>query len=66
MKGTEQEMGSIMNEQCRIVVCHRRWIFVGLVSREDGPAGPEIVIRRAKNIRRWVRRTALENSPTGR
>lgn len=45
--------------QCRIVVCHRRWIFVGLVAREDGPMGPEIVIRRAKNIRRWGTKKGL-------
>lgn len=33
----------------RIVVCHRQWIYVGVVSRE----ADEVVIRRAMNIRRW-------------
>lgn len=45
-----------MAEQtCRIVICHRRWVFVGMVSRED----TELVIRRAKNIRRWGTKKGL-------
>ena len=39
--------------ELRIVVCHRGWVFVGYVSRKEGPCGPEVVISRAKNIRDW-------------
>lgn len=35
--------------ETRIVICHRRWIWVGKVSREEN----EVVIRRAMNIRQW-------------
>lgn len=33
----------------RIVIAQRGWVFVGVVSREEH----EIVIRRARSIRRW-------------
>ena len=35
--------------EIRIVVAQRGWVFVGRVSREEH----EIVLRDAKNIRRW-------------
>lgn len=40
-------------KECRLVVCHRGYIFIGYVSRREGPIGPEIIIERAKNLRRW-------------
>jgi hypothetical protein len=33
----------------RLVICHRGWIWVGVYAREE----TEIVIRRAKCLRRW-------------
>lgn len=38
-----------MSDETRIVIAQRGWVFVGRVSRADH----EIVIRDAKNIRRW-------------
>ncbi len=38
-----------MSDVVRIIVAQRGWVFVGRVSREEH----EIVIRDAKNIRRW-------------
>ena len=37
----------------QIVICHRRWIFVGYVSAEEGTMGREIVVRSAHVLRRW-------------
>ena len=37
----------------QIVICHRRWIFVGYVSAEEGSMGREIVVRQASVLRRW-------------
>lgn len=37
----------------QIVICHRRWIFVGYVSAEEGTMGREIVVRSARVLRRW-------------
>lgn len=47
--------------EARIVICHRAWVFVGLVSREEN----EIVIRDAKNIRRWGTTKGLGELFTG-
>lgn len=38
-----------MGDVVRIIIAQRGWVFVGKVSREEH----EIVIRDAKNIRRW-------------
>jgi hypothetical protein len=43
------------NDNVRILICHRRWIFVGRVTREEN----EIVIRDAKVIRRWGTKKGL-------
>jgi hypothetical protein len=38
-----------MTPECRIVICHRRWVFIGFLAREEN----EMVLRRAKVLRRW-------------
>ena len=41
--------------EIRIVVAQRGWVFIGRVSREEH----EIVLRDAKNIRRWGTKKGL-------
>jgi hypothetical protein len=45
----------------RIVVAQRGWVFVGDVNREEH----EIVITRAKNIRRWGTKRGLAELSAG-
>lgn len=45
----EQRSGQAVNSDVRIVIAQRGWVFVGRFSREDY----EIVLRDAKNVRRW-------------
>jgi hypothetical protein len=41
--------------EIRIVIAQRGWVFVGRVSREEH----EVVVRDAKNIRRWGTKKGL-------
>jgi len=38
-----------MDQKLQIIVCHRGWVFVGVVTDSDD----EVVIANASNIRRW-------------
>lgn len=44
-----------MGEEIRIVIAQRGWVFVGRCSRDDHG----IVLRDAKNIRRWGTKKGL-------